>query len=460
MTIARKLATFIRESAAVPAPVLDHAKLAVLDLTTAALAGARTEVARTSLRSARQLWKEGAAPVWFSGDRLNAAGAALANAAGASALDLDDGHRAAAGHPGAAIIPAVFATAAVHRCKPEKILPAIALGYEVAVRAAAARDFPSLTTLVSGPWVGYGVVAAASYLRDLPPATIEQALAIAGATAPNLSAIAYSKVMGNHIKEGIPWAAASALAAVDFAAEGFTGPTDLLDNDALYDRKILLEGLGEGLGDGWAIRGIYFKPYGCCRWAHASIDAVLALQAEFGFAGDAVEAIEIETFAWALRLNNEIAPKTQESAQYSLPFCVALALVRGADALIEIGAADLRDRAALALAGKVRLKIDPGYDAMFPQRVPSRVRIRTGDGTLAKEILAPLGEPTNPMDWARLRQKFCSVAATRLSPERTETFLAAFEELSGGETTALMKALARPLPQANPIGVVSEPAAL
>jgi 2-methylcitrate dehydratase PrpD len=159
-------------------------------------------------------------------------------------------------------------------------------------------------------------------------------------------------------------------------------------------------------------------------------------------------------------LNNEIAPKTQESAQYSLPFCVALALVRGADALIEIGAADLRDRAALALAGKVRLKIDPGYDAMFPQRVPSRVRIRTGDGTLAKEILAPLGEPTNPMDWARLRQKFCSVAATRLSPERTETFLAAFEELSGGETTALMKALARPLPQANPIGVVSEPAAL
>jgi hypothetical protein len=52
------------------------------------------------------------------------------------------------------------------------------------------------------------------------------------------------------------------------------------------------------------------------------------------------------------------------------------------------------------------------------------------------------------------------VAATRLSPERTETFLAAFEELSGGETTALMKALARPLPQANPIGVVSEPAAL
>src|SRR6185369_9215133 len=158
--------------------------------------------------------------------------------------------------------PAVLATVAAHPCKPDRILPAIVLGYEVAVRAAAARDFPSLSTLVSGPWVGYGVVAAASWLRELPEDTIEQALAIAGATAPNLSAIAYSKVMGNHIKEGIPWATASALAAVDFAVEGFTGPTDLFDNDAIFDRKTLRCGLnGAGLNRDWAIRGIYFKPY-------------------------------------------------------------------------------------------------------------------------------------------------------------------------------------------------------
>ncbi|WP_395019721.1 MmgE/PrpD family protein [Dongia sp.] len=445
MTIARALAEFIGGRTEVPPPALEHAKLAVLDLATAALAGARSQVAQMSLRAARNIWRQGSAPVWFSGDRLNAPGAALANAASASALDLDDGHRAAAGHPGAAIIPAVFATAAVHRCNPEQILPAIVLGYEVAVRAAAARDFSRLTTLVSGPWVGYGVAAAASWLRGLPPATIKQALAIAGATAPNLSAIAYSRVMGNHIKEGIPWATASALAAVDFAAEGFTGPTDLFDNDALFDRKTLLDGLSDSRDEEWAIRSIYFKPYGCCRWAHAAIDAVLALQSQSGFAFDAVAAIEIDTFSWALRLNNEIAPKTPESAQYSLPFCVALALTKGADALIEIGADDLRDRATIALAGKVALKIDPGYDAMFPQQVPSRVRVRIGAATLVKEIAAPLGEPTNPMDRARLQQKFRSVAAGRLSPDRTETFLAAFERLSGGNATAVMEALACPL---------------
>lgn len=458
MTIAGELAAFIKDSREVPQLALDHAKLAVLDLVAAALAGARTRVAQISHRAARQVWNAGAAPVWFSGNRLNAPGAALANATSASALDLDDGHRAASGHPGAAIIPAVLATASAHSCEPERILPAIVLGYEVAVRAAAARDFPALTTLVSGPWVGYGVAAAASWLRDLPAASIEQALAIAGATAPNLSAIAYSKVMGNHIKEGIPWATASALAAVDFAVGGFTGPTDLLDNDAIFDRQTLLNGLGEG----WAIQGIYFKPYGCCRWAHAAIDAVLALQAEFGFAAADIRSIEIDAFSWALRLNNETAPQTEESAQYSIPFCAALALTRGADALVEIGPGALADPATIALAAKVRLAVDPVYDAMFPRQVPSRVRIRTDNGVLTREVVDPLGEPSNPMDRARLLHKFTRVAEARLAKPDFEDFLAAFDALEGGQTAPLIEAMGRPVLATEPasIEVVTQPAAM
>jgi len=441
MTIAGELAAFISDTSDVPTPALDHAKLAFLDLVTASIAGAGTRVAQISRRAARQIWRAGAAPVWFSGDRLNAPGAALVNSASASALDLDDGHRAASGHPGAAIIPAVLATAAVHSCKPERILPAIVLGYEVAVRAAAARDFSALTTLVSGPWVGYGVVAASAWLRGLAGSTIEQALAIAGASAPNLAAIAYSKVMGNHIKEGIPWATASALAAVDFAVEEFTGPADLLDNEAIFDRRTLLD----GLGGGWAIQGIYFKPYGCCRWAHGAIDAALALQAEFGFAVDDIRSIEIDAFTWALRLNNEAAPKTEESAQYSVPFCTALALTRGSDALIEIGTEALADPATTALAAKITLAVDPIYDTMFPGQIPSRVRIRTKDRELAKEVVAPLGEPSNPMDWARLLQKFSQVAQGRLAAPHLGEFHAAFDALSGGQPAPLIDALQRPL---------------
>jgi len=247
--------------------------------------------------------------------------------------------------------------------------------------------------------------------------------------------------MGNHIKEGIPWATASALAAVDFAVAGFTGPTDLLDNDAIFDRKTLLE----GLGDGWAIRGIYFKPYGCCRWAHAAIDAILALQTEFRFAVADIQSIEIDAFSWALRLNNETAPKTEEAAQYSVPFCTALSLTRGADALLEIGSGALADPATIALAGKVKLAVDPVYDAMFPRQIPSRVRIRTDNAVLTKEVVAPLGEPNNPMDWARLLQKFARVAEGKLAKPVLEDFFAAFDALGDGRPAPLIEALGRPV---------------
>jgi 2-methylcitrate dehydratase PrpD len=442
MTIARHLAEFISDVPEIGDRPIEQAKAAMLDLATAALAGTGEDATAAARKAALSIWRGGDAPVWFTNHRTSAAGAAFVNSTSASILDLDDGHRAAAGHPGASIIPAVLATVAAYRCSAERILPAVVLGYEIAVRIAAARDFAKLTTLVSGPWVGYGAAAAAAWLRGFEPRAIEQAIAIAGATAPNLSAIAYSKVMGNHVKEGIPWATATALVAVELAAEGFTGPVDLLDNDAAFDRGRLLEGLGSE----WAIDGIYFKPYGCCRWAHSAIDAVLDLKAEIGFDAGDIESIEVETFSWALRLNNEIAPLTTESAQYSVPFCVAAALAKGADALVQITREDLKDEATIALARRIRLRVDPALDAMFPKAVPARVLLKTRSGMLSREVSAPLGEPTNPMGWASLESKFRTVAERRLEPAHLDAFLAAFCKLRKGEPGNLLEALRMPLP--------------
>ncbi|MER8435949.1 MmgE/PrpD family protein [Mesorhizobium sp. M1312] len=441
MTIVGDFAQFLSGIGDIEPEPIEKAKAAVLDLVTAAVAGADAEGTIAAHKAASAVWKEGDAAVWFSDRRMSAPGAAFVNSTSASILDMDDGHRAAAGHPGASIIPAVLATAATHRCAPERILTAIVLGYEIAVRVGSSRDFASLTTLVSGPWVGYGAAAAAAWLRGLDTQAIEQAIAIAGTTAPNLSAIAYSKVMGNHIKEGIPWATATALVAVELAAAGSTGPVDLLDNESLFNRNQLVDGLGSN----WAINGIYFKPYGCCRWAHSAIDAVLWLQSQHGIAAQNIETIEIDTFSWALRLNNEVAPRTVESAQYSVPFCVAMALTKGAGALVEVEPPQIADPETLALARDVRLRVDPSFDAMFPQSVPARVRITTRDSSMVREVAAPLGEPTNPMDWTALQTKFRTVADRRLDEHCRDRFLTAFEDMKQGRLESLLAALEMPL---------------
>jgi 2-methylcitrate dehydratase PrpD len=434
MTIAQQFADFLASTTTAGPQANQQAKAALFDLTIATIAGFSTKGAQAARDAARSSWGSGTAPVWFAGERLTVPGAAFANSAAASMLDLDDGHRAAAGHPGASIIPAVLATAAVHATTDDRILTAVALGYDVAIRIAASRDFAALTTMVSGPWVGQGAAAAAAWLRGLDRSATAQAIAIAGASAPNLAAVAYSRVMGNHLKEGIPWATATGLAAVDLAAAGFTGPTDLLDNDAIFDRTKLLEGLGEV----WAIEGIYFKPYSCCRWAHAAIDAILALKAELAFSARDVTSIRIHTFGWALRLNNDCEPVTLESAQYSVPFCVALAAVRGAEPLVRLSENSLVDLEVLALAKRVELVLDPTFETLFPAAVPARVVIETPAGRFEKAVMAPLGEPTNPLDWSALECKFRTVASGHLSMEQSNSLLRSFERLALGEIRPLV----------------------
>ncbi|MCG8693647.1 MAG: MmgE/PrpD family protein [Minwuiales bacterium] len=441
MYVADHYAAFIAATAKVPASAQRMAVLAVLDLAAAALAGYSTSGAAAARRAAEQIWGMGDAPVWFSRHRLPPVGAAFANSAAASMLDLDDGHRAAAGHPGAAIIPAVMAAAHGGETDAPHILTAIALGYEIATRASAARDLSCVDTLVSGRWVGHGVAAAVAWMRGLTEPQIAQAIAIAGTSAPSLGPVAYSRIMGNHLKEGIPWATATGLAAVDLAAAGFTAPIDLFDNAALFDQQTLTTGLSKD----WMIEQIYFKPYSCCRWAHAAIQATLALLADHSLSARAIDHIRIETFSRALQLNNEPRPRTLEAAQYSVPFCVALAVLEGEESLLPMTESALSNSDVMELAERISIELAPDLDRMFPGSVPARVEVNAESRVYGSTVLMPKGEPSNPMTQSELEAKFHTLADPVLGVARAEWLLAAIQALGDQGSSPLLQQLGKPI---------------
>ena len=136
----------------ISASVKEAAKRCVLDLLGAAWAGRGSESATALYRMVRKNFNAGQSSIWFTGNKMTASAAALANAASASALDLDDGHRGAAGHPGASIIPATFAVAQEVGASDGDILAAMTIGYDIACRVGAARDFSRLPTLSTGRW--------------------------------------------------------------------------------------------------------------------------------------------------------------------------------------------------------------------------------------------------------------------------------------------------------------------
>jgi 2-methylcitrate dehydratase PrpD len=439
--IAQTLAEFVRATTAVPETARTAALRAVLDLLGASYAGYRTQGGEAARIAAASAWGAGPAAIWFSPTRLTVPGAAFANASMASMLDLDDGHRAAAGHPGASVIPAVIATSDACNADGRAVLTAIAIGYEVSIRIARARDLVKLDTLVSGRWCGQGAAAAAGWLRGLSSTQIAQAIAISGATAPNMIAVARSRLMGNHVKEGIPWATATGLTATDLAAAGSSGPLDLFDCDPQYEQSALTR----DLGDRWLIEGLYFKPYGCCRWAHAALDALIGLQAKHRLSANEITEIEVHLFSRPIQsLNNDRAPANLEAAQYSIPFCVALAAVRGSDALLPIQESSLRDPDVLSLSRKVTLHVDPELDAMFPSAVPSRVVIAHRLGRFSETALEPKGEPGNPMTWEEIVHKLRVLTGRNGNGEAATAMVRAIKALDSGDASALRGVLSRP----------------
>ncbi|OWV96910.1 protein involved in propionate catabolism [Rhizobium sp. R693] len=407
----------------VPAGVDGSARRTLLDTLGVAAAGSATDAGRASLKAAAEIWGDGAAPVWFTKRRLPPVGAAFVNATYAAALDLDDGHRKASGHPAAAIVPGVLAVAGSTGCSADRLLCAIVLGYEIAVRISAARDIRTIRTTDTGLWCGPGVAAACGWLKGLSTSVIANAMAIAGQTATSQAATGWTR-LGHTVKEGIPWATANGLQALALASAGHRGPLDILDDPALYDRQRLLDGYSKT----WAINEAYFKLYSCCRWGHAAIDGALVLAARLQAGPDDIEGLLIETFDRALTLPNQSQPQSAEAAQYSIPFCVALALIHGEQALLPMDDAHLFDKRVTGLAGRIRLSRAIDYFDSFPAGTPARVTMTAKGKRETIEVLHPRGEPQNPLTARELQEKFVKLSSA-LSQEQTEGIVKAVHGL-------------------------------
>jgi len=427
-----------------PTTATDAAARCLIDTLGAAAAGRLSPAAKALAGFSARAFAPGPCTAWYEGTALSLEAAAVTNSAAASALDLDDGHRAAGGHPGAAVLPAVLAAAELVGASGGAVLEAVVVGYEVGVRVAAGRNPATLDTYSTGRWAAYAVAAAAGRLCRVPADLLAHALAVAGVLSPGLSAAGYSRLMGNSTKEGIPWAVFTGLAALDLVRRGWTGPLDILDHPSYYNAHRIVSGLG---GAPFAVEGVYFKPYGCCRWIHAALDALTDLLSEHRISPEEIEEIRVDTFGRAVNLSNEPAPSTLEGAQYSIPFCLALAAARGPQALLPLDAERLQDPRVLSLARRVTLSVAPELDPLFPKQTPARVIVTTRQGQLSRRVDTPRGDSNNPLSQTALEAKFRSLARWGgVSQERADRILTAAGELSFQDVASLMELLRPPAP--------------
>ncbi len=420
-----------------PEPAREAVFRCMLDLLGAAAAGISEPGVAATRNMALKTMGTGNSPIWFAGLSSSIIGAAWANSSAASALDLDDGHRLARGHPGAAVIPTAIAVAHETGATLEELISAIVIGYEVGVTIGAARAAYGNT----GTWSSYAVVATAAALRRTPSDILAHALAIAGESAPNqlFSSAPTPRIPapeGSAVKEGIPWSVVTGLVALGLAEGGHTGPRNILDSRLHYRFPDELS-----LGSSPHICNTYFKLYACCRHVHAPVDAMLSVTGQHHINANDIDAIEVETTSGALRISNREQPENLIDAQYSVPYCLALAALHGPQALLPLTAESLAHDEVTRLAKKVTLSLSSEFDALFPAKTLARVTITCGDQTFVSPVTAPKGEATNPLSWAELEAKFSAATRMVATQAQQNQVLRSMKDVRAGNLTTLTACL-------------------
>lgn len=417
-----------------PDSVIEKSELAILDTLAALIGGVPTVNARLSRAAAKTCFGAGSANAWFAEAGFHPQGALFANCAAASSLDVDDGHCLAAGHPGAAIVPAVLMEAARLGSDGHDVLTATALGYDVALRVAAARRFTDTMSFASGQWTGFGVAAAVGWLRGLPADQLAHAIAIAGAEAPQN--LPQGDCQASSVKGSSPWSTVAALFAVDRAGCGMSGSIDMLDRFHAYD----VPAISAELGSRWLISETYLKPYASCRYTHPVIDAVLTLVTGRD-RDEPIGPIVVDIFPEARKLPNEFAPKSLEGGQFSVPFAAALAALRGAKAFRPLRPESLSDQEVVELAERVEIRYPDEFAGIFPRRTPARVAMVVRGRERVAHVPRPFGDASNPMQQSAVEDKLHDLGRDILSRAELGKLTQSVALLKHGEFAPLLGCL-------------------
>lgn len=456
MTYSQHLSRFIttQNFQSIPVPVIERAKLHLLDTFGVAIAGSVQTNSITSRTGLLQIPEaQGKCHVWGSPVKLSSAYAAMANGIASHVLDFDDTHTDSIAHGSAVLAPLVIALAEDLQLSSQQMLAAYIIGWEIAARIGLAsrgsfhrRGFHS--TAVAGI---FGAVSSAANLLELSTEACAHAMGLTGSQACGVAEYLTNSSSSKCFHPG--WAAHSALISAYLAKAGMTGPMTIFEGRyGLY----VTHGISENaqpqevcseLGSRWEMLRISIKPYPCCHFAHATVDCARTLLDD-GIKPEDIESIHcvVDKIAAALicePLESKYEPQTPYAAKFSLPYLVASGLYDNNLNLASFLPEQLTRKNVLALAKKVSYRYSETGEIPFPTYFPGLITVTLTNGkTISKRLDINYGNPENPMKSSDVERKFRDNVTGILTPEATEKVIALVSDLENQSVSDLARLLA------------------
>lgn len=266
---------------------------------------------------------------------------------------------------------------------------------------------------------------AASRLLGLNHEQTVHALGIAGTTG---TALRLTRAGELSMWKGcaFAFAARNGVFAASLAAAGMTGPAPLFEGEMGFFEQVsgpfTVEKLGGKSASDWMLPKTSIKFVPAEYHSQSAIAAAFELRPEVGDPRR-IKKIEIATFRTAVEIiakdPEKWRPKTRETADHSLPYCTAVALVDGQVSAAQFSTERLADPDLLDLVARTSVVEDPRLTAGYPDGIPNRVTVTLDDGrALVREIAYPPGHDKNPLSDEQLATKFHTLVDPVLGRER------------------------------------------
>lgn len=412
----------------------------VVDSVACAIAGYGSEPAQVAIRVARRVGGEELATVFGAGFRSAPAYAAFANTIMVRALDWNDGMLAKGGGHPSDMIAGVLAAAEVAGSSGRSALEAVVLAYELLGGLGNAAPVHQ-RGFDQGTFMGVAAALAMGRLRGLSREQLGHAVSLAIVPAIPLMVTRRGELS---MWKGAATAAAilNASNAVALAQEGMTGPSAPFEGKAgvieLVSGPLDLK-LPANLGGKMVIELSHQKQFPAETHSQALLELVPRIRTWTPV--EEIESIEIEAYAVLCKaIGSDPSvwdPQTRETADHSLPYLLAVALVDGEVTVESFRTERFLDRGLRPLMAKIRIQENREFTEQYrPKGLEiagsprARIRVRRRDGAeMCEEVTYAKGHSRNPMTAADVDAKLAKVCAGVVEEAQREQIKAAWWHL-------------------------------
>jgi 2-methylcitrate dehydratase len=413
---------------------IQAAKLFWFDSIGCALGGSQQEDAKILLKHYRAMGgpaRGGKATAFVSGFKTSPVDAAFLNGHMIRAMDYNDIYwKADPCHP-SDLIAAPLALCESEGLSGKDLILATVIAYEIEMRLCeigrpGVREYGWHHATLSA----FAAPVAAGHVLNLTPEQMVSAIGISASRTFCPGAVTAGKL--TNMKNTVdPWAGRMGAESALLAREGFSGPEHIIDGKeglfavfshvqykgqpASFDGEALVSDLPNSKNSHYRILDCGMKSFPIEALSHSPLTAMMKTVKENNIKADDVKEIKVEVIARAADIlgdPHKYRPDSKETADHSLPYCMAVGLVDGMVTPLQFREERVRDQSLIPIMDKVKVVANDEFEALFPKFQPSRVTITTNTGKqYSTRVDVPKGDPRDPMTEDEIAVKFNALGA-------------------------------------------------